>query len=187
MDTALLLQLVGLVLINAVSNTVGTLKTIFSTKRFIKPLYVVTFVDAIIFASIMKQLASGNGLYYILAFAIGKVIGVYFADILESKMALGILEVDFYLNNKQKMIDIADTLREIGYSVNTSVMFGNKGIKRYRIEVTMLRKEVPVLEVILRKHDYENPTLSVKEVRNVQGKISLSGNTITSEKELHSH
>lgn len=183
MGTALLLQLIGLVLINAVSNTVGTLKTIFSTKRFVKPLYVVTFIDAIIFATIMKQIASGNGLYFILAFAIGKVIGVYFADKLETKMALGILEIDFYLNNKQKMIDIADSLREMGYSVNTSVIYGNKGLKRYRIEVTMLRKEVPVLHAVLRKHDYENPTLSVKEVSKVQGKISLSGLP----KEAHSH
>lgn len=175
MDTALLLQLFGLVLINAVSNTVGTLKTIFSTKRFVKPLYVVTFIDAVIFATIMKQIASGNGLYFILAFAIGKVIGVYFADKLETKMALGILEIDFYLNNKQKMIDIADSLREMGYSVNTSIIYGNKGLKRYRIEVTMLRKEVPVLHAVLRKHDYEDPTLSVKEVSKVQGKISLSG------------
>lgn len=175
MDTALLLQLLGLVLINAVSNTVGTLKTIFSTKRFVKPLYVVTFIDAIIFATIMKQIASGNGLYFILAFAIGKVIGVYFADKLETRMALGILEIDFYLNNKQKMIDIADSLREMGYSVNTSIIYGNKGLKRYRIEVTMLRKEVPVLHAVLRKHDYEDPTLSVKEVSKVHGKISLSG------------
>jgi uncharacterized protein YebE (UPF0316 family) len=180
MDTALIVQLLGLVLINAVSNTVGTLKTIFSTKRFVKPLYVVTFIDAIIFASIMKQLASGNGIYYILAFGIGKVIGVYFADKIEARMALGILEVDFFLNNKEKMIDIADTLREIGYSVNTSITFGNKGTKRYRIEVTMLRKELPVLEAVFKKHNYENPTLSVKEVSNVKGKISLSGNHVSS-------
>ncbi|PLS19611.1 hypothetical protein CVD28_04120 [Bacillus sp. M6-12] len=179
MDTALIIQLIGLVLINAVSNTIGTLKTIFSTKRFIKPLYVVTFIDAIIFASIMKQLASGNGIYYILAFAVGKVIGVYFADLIECKMALGILEIDFFLNNKKKMIEISDTLREIGYSVNTSITFGNKGSKRYRIEVTMLRKEVPVLEAVLRKHNYENPTLSIKEVSNVKGKISLSGSQIS--------
>lgn len=178
MDTALIMQLLGLVLINAVSNTFGTLKTIFSTKRFIKPLYLVTFVDAIIFATIMKQIASGNGVYYILAFALGKVIGVYFADVVEGKMALGILEVNFYLNNKDKMVAIADTLREIGYSVNTVVAFGNQGVKRYRVEVTLLRKEVPVLEAVLSKHNYENPTLSIKEVAKVKGKISLSGNQI---------
>lgn len=175
MDTSLIVQLLGLVLINALSNTIGTLKTIFSTKRFVKPLYIVTFIDAIIFASIMKQLTSGNGLYYLLAFAIGKVIGVYFADIIETRMALGILEVDVYLNNKSKMIAIADTLREMGYSVNTAITFGNKGIKRYRMEVTLLRKELPVLEAVFRKHHYETPTLSIKEVSNVKGKISLSG------------
>ncbi|WCK57009.1 hypothetical protein PP175_27860 (plasmid) [Aneurinibacillus sp. Ricciae_BoGa-3] len=174
MTTTLVLQLIGVVLINALSNTTGTLKTIFSTKRFIKPLYVVTFLDTIIFATAMKLLSNGNGMYFIIAFAMGKVIGAYVADIIETKMALGILEVDIFINNKQKMKCIADTIREKGYAANTSISYGKEGVKRYRIEVTLLRKEVPVLEQLLREYEYENPTLSIKEISKVTGKITLS-------------
>lgn len=175
MDTNLILQLIGLVLINAISNTLGTL-TIFNTKRYMKPTYILTFLDAIIFATVMKQISSGDGIYFILAYAVGKLIGVYFADIIEKKMAFGILEIDFYLNDKEKMIQIADFLRDMGYSVNTTFTYGYGGAKRYRIEVTMLRKELPILEEVLRKFDYNEPTLSIKEVSKVKGKISLTRN-----------
>lgn len=169
----MILNLLGIILINMISNTLGTLKTIFSTKKFLRPLYIVTFVDAIIFATIMKQIATGNGYYFIFAFALGKVLGALLGDFIDGKLALGILEVDVFVTNKQKMKDISDTLRNIGYSVNTYISYGALGLKRYKIEVAILRKEIPVLEKILDKHGYKNPTLKIKDINNVHGKITI--------------
>jgi uncharacterized protein YebE (UPF0316 family) len=171
----LIWSLLGIILINAISNTLGTLKNIFTAKKFVKPLYIITFIDAIIFATVIKQVSnSSNGVYFITAYAIGKVLGAYIANKLEDKLALGISEVDIFVNNKDKMKQIADEIRDKGYTVNTYISYGKFGIKRYVIEVTILRKELYILKEILTKHGYEKPTLKIKEVNNYKGKISLS-------------
>ncbi|MFF2531419.1 DUF5698 domain-containing protein [Brevibacillus sp. NPDC058079] len=174
MDLLLILELVGVVAINVLSNSIGTLKTIFISKKYLKPAYVITFLDAIIFATALKQITSGNGVEFLIAFAIGKVFGVYVADVIETRMALGILETEIFLNDKERMIDVADVLRDKGYTVNTSISYGYKGMKRYRIEVTLLRKEFSVLENVLNDFDIKDPTMQVKDISNVRGKISVS-------------
>ncbi|WPS85346.1 DUF5698 domain-containing protein (plasmid) [Brevibacillus halotolerans] len=174
MDTFLLVQLIGVVAINALSNSIGTLKTIFISKKYLKPAYVITFLDAIIFATALKQIASGNGFEFLIAFALGKVFGVYIADWIETRMALGILETEIFLNDKDRMIEVADVLRDKGYTVNTSISYGYKGMKRYKIEVILLRKEFSVLENVLKEYNIENPTMQVKDISNVRGKISVS-------------
>lgn len=173
MSLETIFQLIVIVFINALSNCIGTLKTVFLAKKYLKPAYIVTFLDAVIFATVMKQIASQDGLWFILAFALGKVIGVYIAEEIESHIALGILEVDIFVSNKEKMKAVADLLREKGYAVNTHVSYGYKGMKRYEIEVTILRKEFPLLEQILKTY-FDNPTIKVKEVSKVKGKITVS-------------
>ncbi|MCX7708674.1 MAG: hypothetical protein N2484_02375 [Clostridia bacterium] len=177
MSTELVLQLVMIVLINAVSNTLGTLKNIFSAKKFLKPLYIVTFIDAVIFATIMKQIASGNGVYFIVAFAVGKVLGAFIADFIECRIALGILEIDLFVTDKVKMKTIGDALRKKGYSVNTFITYGLKGSKRYKVEVNLLRKEFGEFKELLKKHDNINPTFTLKEINGINGKIKI-GNAL---------
>ncbi|ADO59403.1 DUF5698 domain-containing protein [Paenibacillus polymyxa] len=174
MSTILILELLGVIAVNALSNSIGTLKTIFISKKYLKPAYVITFLDAIIFATALKQIASGNGVEFLIAFAIGKVIGVYLADVVENRLALGILETEIFLNDKDRMIEVADTLRDKGYTVNTFVSYGYKGVKRYKVDVTILRKEFPVLERILKEFNIENPTMQVKDISNIHGKITVS-------------
>ena len=174
MEMSIILNLLGLIGITALSNAIGTLKTIFVSKKYLKPVYITTFLDSLIFGTIMKKITSGEDFYFIIAFAIGKVIGAWLGDLLDNKLALGILEIEIFLNHFDKMKDIADELRDLGYSTETSISFGYKGKKRYKINVTMLRKEVSVLREILSNYDYEDPTMKVKEVSNINGKMSIS-------------
>ena len=176
MEIEIIINLAALMGITALSNTIGTLKTIFVAKKYAKPVYITTFIDALVYGTVMKQVSSGEGFYFILAFALGKLIGAWIGDSIENKIALGIIEVEIYQNSLEKTILIADELRSLGYSVETSTTFGYKGKKRYKTNVVILRKEYIVLENILKKHDYINPTLKIRDINNITGKFSISSN-----------
>ncbi|HCL4480293.1 TPA: hypothetical protein N2D99_002381 [Clostridium botulinum] len=174
MDISLIIQIIILTLCSALSNTIGTLKNNFAVKGFLKPLYITTFIDALVFGIVIKNIASGSGLLQTLAFAFGKVLGSYFASKMEKRMALGIIEVDTLFNNKLKAFKIADNLRNIGYSVESMVEYGYRGQKRYLLRVTIARKELNALKSILKKEGYVDPTLKIKEINKISGKFSIN-------------
>lgn len=167
----LILELFLVVLIMTISNAIGTLKTILTAKKYFKPVYIMVFIDAIIFATVITKVTSGGEYLYILAFAIGKVLGVFLGGAIEEKMALGLIEADIIVSDKNKMIAISDHLRESGFSVNTMVTYGIHGTKRYVIEVTAKRKDIGNIKDELKNADCKNPTMTIKEVSNVSGKV----------------
>ena len=167
----LFLELFLVVLVMTISNAIGTLKTIFIAKKYFKPVYVIVFIDAIIFATVITKVTSGGEYLYILAFAVGKMLGVYLAGIIEEKMAIGLIEVDIMVNDKDRMITISDHLREASFSVNTMVTYGTHGNKRYVIEVTAKRKDIGNIKNVLENVGCKNPTMTIKDVSNVLGKI----------------
>ena len=173
-DMNMALELFLIMIVMTISNTAGTLRTIFTARKFLKPVYIIVFIDAVIFAAVISKVTAGGEYLYILAFAIGKVLGVFVGGIIEEKIALGIIEADIMVNNKDKMKMISDTLRENGFSVNTIVTYGIQGSKRYVIEVTAKRKEIRQIKKLLANLNYENPTMVIKEVSNISGKICKS-------------
>lgn len=166
--------LVGLFLITAFTNILATLKTILISKKIMNPVYILVFIDAIIFASIVSKVTSSEGLSFIVAYALGKTLGVFIGNKIEEKMALGILEVDVFLSNREKMVKVAEELRQAGYTVNNYLARGNNGDRRYKIEVVMKRKEFKVLEDTLAKNGVCNPTLKIKNLSKVNGKITTT-------------
>lgn len=159
----------------AASDTLATLKTIFVAKRILQPVYIIVFINALVFVMVISKIVTTEeGMYYALAFAVGKSLGVLFGGIIENKMALGIMEANIFFNNKVKMINTADGLREEGYSVNTYDAHGFTGRKRYIVEVTLRRKSLSNLKKILKGEEDEDPTMTIKEVNNVHGKIRNS-------------
>lgn len=174
MATNSIIQLIILIAVSALSNAIGNLKNNFAVKGFMKPLYITTFVDALLFGVVIKNIASGSGLIQTIAFAIGKVIGSYFAGKMEKKMALGIIEVDSLFNNKSKAFKIADNLRDMGYSVESMVEYGYRGQKRYLLRITIARKELNILKSVFEKEGYEDATFKIKELSKVSGKFSIS-------------
>ncbi len=161
-------------LITIISSSINTLRSMFLARKQVRAAYIATFLDAVLFATIMKKISAGDGMIFAIAFATGKTIGAYLGNKIEEKMALGIIQVDISLNHFHKMIDIADELRDLGYAVETSTVFGYGGNKRYKINITISRDELKVLKDVMEKYGYKDPTLVIKDVANVSGKITVS-------------
>lgn len=179
MTNEIILTLLGLFLITAFTNVLATLKTILISKKIMNPVYLVVFVDAMIFATVVTKVTSSVGIHYTIAYGLGRTAGVYIGGKLEDRLALGILEVDLFLNNKHKMINVAETLRTEGYTVNNYLANGPKGDRRYKIEVIIKRKEFKILEEILTECDVQNPTLIIKNLNKVNGKITTTRTQMT--------
>lgn len=172
MNTNILLALIGLFLITAFTNILATLKTILMAKKIMNPVYLLVFADAMIFATTISKVTNGDGIQFTIAYALGRTVGVYIGGKVEDKMALGILEVDIFLNDKSKVNQISKKLRETGYTVNNFLVGGNNEEKRYQIEVIIKRKEFNILESIIEEYGVVNPTLKVKTLNKVDGKIT---------------
>lgn len=174
MTTNVMFALIGLFLITAFTNILATLKTILMSKKIMNPVYLLVFVDAMIFATTVSKVTSSDGIQFTVAYALGRTLGVYIGGKIEDRMALGILEVDLFLNDKTKSMQIANKLRETGYSVNNFLVRGNNDEKRYQIEVIIKRKEFKILEDIMDEFGVKNPTLKVKNLSKVDGKITTT-------------
>lgn len=174
MTTNVMLALIGLFLVTAFTNVLGTLKTILMSKKIMNPVYLLVFVDAMIFAKIVSQVTSSEGILFTVAYALGRTVGVYIGGKIEDRMALGILEVDLILSDKDKVEKIAKRLRQTGYTVNNFLVGGNNEEKRYQIEVIIKRKEFKILEDIIEEYGVINPTLKVKTLNKIDGKISTT-------------
>nr|WP_300004121.1 DUF5698 domain-containing protein [Tissierella sp.] len=174
MENSMIIGLLAMFLITAFTNILSTLKTIFMSKSIMNPVYFLVFIDAIIFATIVSKVTSSDGMAYTIAFALGKSMGVFLGGKIESKLALGICEVDLFLNDEDKASQIAQKLRETGYTVNNFLVGGNNESHRYQVEVVINRKEICVLEDIIKQFDVENPTLKVKTLNKVDGKITTT-------------
>lgn len=164
--------LMGLFLITALMNIFATLKSILLAKKIMNPVYFLVFADAIIFATVLGKVTSSDGIHFAVAYALGKTLGVFIGGKIEERLALGILEVDIFLNNKNKMIEIAEKLRGEGYTVNNFIARGNNGHVRHKVEVVIKRKEFKVLENIMNECGVTEPTLKIKNVNKVEGKIT---------------
>lgn len=174
MTENVIIALIGLFLITSFTNILATLKTILISKKIMNPVYLVVFIDAMIFATVVTKVTSSKGLHFTMAYALGRTMGVFIGSKLEERLALGILEVDVFLNNKNTMIKIAEKLRDEGYTVNNFLARGNNGDRRYKVEVVIKRKEFKVLEDIMDEYGVSNPTLKIKNLSKVNGKISTT-------------
>ncbi|MGF7057950.1 DUF5698 domain-containing protein [Brassicibacter mesophilus] len=174
MTQDIILTLIGLFLVTALTNILATLKSILMAKKIMNPVYFLVFVDAIIFATVVGKVTSSEGIHFAIAYALGRTLGVFIGNKIEDRLALGILEVDVFLNNKNKMIEIAEKLREEGYTVNNFLARGNNGDKRYKVEVVIRRKEFKVLGDIMDECGITNPTLKIKNLNKVEGKITTT-------------
>ncbi|MDR7870129.1 MAG: DUF5698 domain-containing protein [Tissierellaceae bacterium] len=174
MNTNIILALIGFFLITAFTNVLATLKTILMSKKIMNPVYLLVFADAMIFATTISKVTSGDGIQFTIAYALGRTAGTFIGGKIEDRLALGILEVDLFLNNKDKVHGISKRLRETGYTVNNFIVGGNNEEKRYQIEVIIKRKEFKILESIFEEFGVFNPTLKVKTLNKVDGKITTT-------------
>lgn len=178
MRTELLITLIGLFMITSFTNVLATLKTILISKKIMNPVYIVVFIDAMIFATILTKVTSSEGFHFTIAYALGKSFGVFIGGKVEEKLALGIIEVDIFLKDKKKIVNVAEELRREGYTVNNFLARGMNGEPRQKIEVVMKRNEFKNLERILRENGIVEPTLKIKNLSKVVGKITTTNKKV---------
>jgi uncharacterized protein YebE (UPF0316 family) len=172
MTNEVIIAVIGLFLITSFTNILATLKTMLISKKIMNPVYIVVFIDATIFASILTKVVSSSGIYFTLAYALGRTFGVFIGGKVEGRLALGIIEVDLFLNNQRKMVKIAERLRKEGYTVNNFLARGINGARRHKVEIVMERKEFKNFEIILEDYGILDPTLKVKNISKIEGKIN---------------
>lgn len=159
--------------VTVLSGITGVLKTVYGAKGHKNELYLITVADTTLYALVIKGLASGQGTASIIAYVSGRIVGVYLGTKIEQVIALGVLKVELFTNKKDAMCDIADSLRDSGHTVNTSVLYGINGRKRYKIEITIKRKQLGRLRQYLKKRGFNDPTFVVQELVQVGGKINV--------------
>jgi len=181
MSENIIMSLIGLFIITSFTNILATLKTILVSKKIMNPVYMVVFVDAMIFATVVTKVTSSTGFHFTVAYACGRTVGVFIGNKIEERLALGIIEVDLFLKNKPKSVRVEKMLRKEGYTVNSFLAKGNKGENRYKLEVVIKRNEFKIFESIIEECGVVNPTLKIKNLSKVYGKITAtSANTTTS-------
>jgi len=154
--------------LNVFSTCLGNLKTVFLAQKAIKPVYLITFVDAMVLVYAFKLISNSSGYGFILAFALGKILGVYLANRIEQVLALGLLEIEVYKPTESGKI-LADTLRARGYYVTTSLGYGIEGKERWILTIILPRKEFPGLHALIEQDGKVN--MSVKSITKTYGRV----------------
>ncbi|MDT3701155.1 MAG: hypothetical protein RO469_17270 [Thermincola sp.] len=153
--------------LNVFSTCLGNLKTTFLAQKAVKPVYITTFIDAIVFVYAFKLITSSSGYGYILAFALGKILGVFLANQIEKKLAIGLVEIEVYKHLSAGKI-LADNLRNQGYSVTTTVGYGIEG-KELILKVILPRKQFPDFHELMERNGKVD--MSVKSISKTYGKV----------------
>ncbi len=161
-------QLAILFCLNCMSTSLSTLKTIFLSNRIIPPVYITTFLDAIIVAYTFRIVATSSSLSYIMVFALGRIAGVFLGNFIEEKIAVGQLEVTVYKHPEDGKV-MADELRNNGYSVTTEIGYGLEGKDRLVLNIIVPRKNFPELKEAMVQYGKVN--MAVKTVTKVSGKV----------------
>jgi uncharacterized protein YebE (UPF0316 family) len=151
-----------------ITTCLGNLKSVFLSQQAIKPVYLTTFLDAVIFTYAFKLIVGSTGYGFVLAFALGRIFGVFLADKLEKKLAIGLLEVNVYKHPEPGKI-LADKLRHVGYSVTTTIGYGFEGKHRLILTVILPRKQFSELKDIVEQDGTAN--MSVKTITKTYGKV----------------
>lgn len=170
----MIIEILIMVLLGIGTNGLATLRTILVAKKAKKPVYVLTFIDAMLFGTVLKQIGVNGVISLVIAYAAGRVIGYFIGDMIEDKMALGNSEIEMSLNSFEKMVEIADELRDQGFSVETYSTYGYKGKRRYKIVITTQRKNLKTAISIVKKHGYDDPTLKIRDVQKLVGKFTIA-------------
>lgn len=154
--------------LNAISTCLGNLRTVFLSRQYIKPVYVTTFIDALITAYALKLIAGATGFSFLVAFALGRLAGTFLGNALDGKMALGLVEITVYQHPREGIL-LADQLRGLGFSVTTEKGYGLQGKDRFILNMVVARRHLPELQDVLNPDGKTN--MVVKNIARTYGKI----------------
>lgn len=170
MTITIFINLIIIFLLNVLGSCLKNLKTVFLSQNAIKPVYITTFIDAIVFVYTFKLTTNSSGYGFIITFALGKIFGVFLGNKIERKLAYGLIEVDVYKHKIQGKL-LADSLRNQGYSVTTTIGYGMDGIERLVLKIILPRNRFAHLHETLKKDG--NVNMSVKTISKTYGKVGI--------------
>jgi uncharacterized protein YebE (UPF0316 family) len=145
-----------------------TLRIVFITKGERKLGAVVAFVEVtlwlFIVTFVLNDLMSDpfKAVFYALGFALGN----YFGSMLESKIGLGLSQVQIIVKEEHGK-ELANNLRDQGYAV-TLVLGEGKNFDRYILFMYVKRKRVKLLLDLVKVYQ-ENAVITVMETKPLYG------------------
>lgn len=170
LDYMSILYFILILLLNTLSTAIGILKSIFVAKQSGKIMYFMVLLDSAVYAIVLKSFSS-TGMMAIVAYVLGHFFGAIVGNNIEKKIAIGLNDVTLYVGTKEKMFELQNTLIENGYSTTASVGIQNEETKRYSLNIQLPRKNMKEFTELLAKNGLENPTMVIREIKKVTGKI----------------
>ena len=100
------------------SSTMGNVKNILLIKGNKTTQYIITCIDALIYAFLLKSITSDNTIYAIIAFVCGKGFSITLTDIIMSKISKTVYLAHLY-ERKDKTEEIVDylTIKNISFTI----------------------------------------------------------------------
>ena len=100
------------------SSTMGNVKNILLIKGNKTTQYIITCIDALIYAFLLKSITSDNTIYAIVAFVFGKGFSITCTDIIMSKISKTVYLAHLY-ERKDKTEEIVDylTIKNISFTI----------------------------------------------------------------------
>lgn len=160
------MELILLFTLTLISSTTGNLRNILLVKGKKLDKYIITGIDACIYGFLLQSLTKDKTFLGILVFCLGKVISVYFTDLIFDKTSKNIYLVHLYTDS---VGEVETWLLENQISFSTSIdKFLNKD--RNKITIHATRQQYNSMIEYLSGIGIDNPTLDITEVK-VKGKI----------------
>ena len=151
------------------SSTMGNVKNILLIKGNKTTQYIITCIDALIYAFLLKSITSDNTIYAIIAFVLGKGISITMTDIIMSKISKTVYLAHLYEKKleTEKIVDYL-TIKNISFTVFEGDYINGT---RYMLTIHLNKQQIDKLKQYLREElEIKNITMDVSEVK-VSGHI----------------
>ena len=160
-----------ILLLNIISNALGTLKHILIVKvgGWLTP--IVVTIDAAVYAVILKSFSS-NGASAITAYILGHLLGYLLGTFINKKLALGISDIQIYVKDYQTMMKIQQRLIEEGFSSTCEIGIIDETTSRYSLNIQANKKDLKKIKRIFADNGIKHPTMLIREIESVSGKIA---------------
>lgn len=151
------------------SSTMGNVKNILLIKGNKTTQYIITCIDALIYAFLLKSITSDNTMYAILAFVCGKGFSITLTDIIMSKISKTVYLAHLYEKKAEteKIIDYL-TVKNISFTIFEGDYVNGT---RYMLTMHLNKQQVNDLKHYLSEDlKIQNITMDISEVK-VSGHI----------------
>ena len=156
--------------ITIISQLIATLKSIFVANKAGKAAYITVGLDALLYTFIVKSLTNQTYIV-ILLFVIGKIVGTWLGNVVESKIGIGIYDIDLYIKDHIQQKELQNELMNVGISSTMNVGTFSDQQVRWSNNIQIKRKDMNKLYEILNRIGIP-ANMVIRPAKKVTGKIS---------------